>query len=205
MDLQQNTLRLGARPALIVVDMINGFTDPACPLGSDCPAVIEANQRLLAEFRSRALPVFFTTVIYRDARQARVFRQKVPALEVLQPDSHWSRLDPSMQRREDEPLIEKRWASAFFGTDLAQQLRAAKADSAVVAGLTTSGCVRATAVDALQHDFPVFVPRQAVGDRNPRAHEANLFDIQAKYGETPDLEAVLNQLQQPATQRGYTP
>ncbi|MGI9229239.1 MAG: isochorismatase family protein [Gammaproteobacteria bacterium] len=195
MDLEKKTLRLGDRPGLLIVDMIKGFTDPACPLGTDCPQVVAANKQLLAAFRAGALPIFFTTVIYRNAQQAKVFRQKVPALNVLQADSPWVEVDPALQRREDEPLLEKNWASAFFDTDLAQRLRADKVDSLVVAGLTTSGCVRATVVDALQHDFAVFVPKQAVGDRNPAAHQANLFDISAKYGEVPELEQVLAHVQ----------
>ena len=90
-----------------------------------------------------------------------------------------------------ETVIEKQWASAFFGTDLAERLAAAEVDSLVVTGLTTSGCVRATVVDALQHEYPVVVPREAVGDRNPAAHEANLFDMDAKYGDVLSLEEVL--------------
>ena len=195
MDLERKPLTLGVRPGLIVVDMINGFTDPACPLGADCPEVVAANRRLLAAFRPRGLPIFFTTVIYRDAREAAVFRRKLPALNVLRPDSTWVEIDPALQRQEGETVIEKHWASAFFDTDLARQLRDRGADSVVVTGLTTSGCVRATAVDALQHDFAVFVPRQAVGDRNPRAHEANLFDIHAKYGEVLDVDKVLAHVQ----------
>ena len=90
-----------------------------------------------------------------------------------------------------EALIEKQWASSFFGTDLAVQLKAAKADSLVVTGLTTSGCVRATVVDGLQHDYPVVVPREAVGDRNAEAHRANLHDLHAKYAEVQGLDEVL--------------
>ncbi len=194
MDLEKTALDLGRRPGLVIVDVINGFTDPECPLGSDCPAVVAANQTLLEAARNKSLPIFFTTVIYRHETQAKVFRQKLPALNVLQPDSHWVQIDPALQRRDNEIIIEKNWASAFFKTDLAAQLRTQQADTVIVTGLTTSGCVRATAVDALQHDFAVFVPRQAVGDRNPKAHEANLFDIQAKYGEVLDSHAVLEHI-----------
>ena len=93
-----------------------------------------------------------------------------------------------------EPVIEKCWASGFFKTDLDQRLRAAGADSLVVTGLTTSGYVRATAVDGLQHDYRVVIPREAVGDRNPEAHEANLFDLNAKYADVVDLAELLQQL-----------
>ena len=123
------------------------------------------------------------TVVYREREQARVFRTRLPALDVLTPDSDWVKVDPALERRDNEPLIEKQWASSFFHTDLKQQLEAADADSLVVTGLTTSGCVRATVVDGLQHDYPVFVPREAVGDRNPDAHASNLFDMHAKYAD----------------------
>ena len=183
MDLERRHLGLGLRPALILVDLINGFTDADCPLGSENSAVVAANATLLACFRCRALPVFFTTVVYSDASQARVFRGRVAALNVLRPGSHWVQVDSALTPRANEPVIEKQWASAFFGTDLHERLRATHADSLVVTGLTTSGCVRATAVDGLQHDYRVVVPREAVGDRNPAAHAANLFDLDAKYAD----------------------
>ena len=191
MDLERNHLGLGRKPALIVVDMINGFTDPACPLGCDCPEVVAANVRLLREFHSSGLPVFFTTVVFHNDEQARVFRSRINALNVLTPDSHWVELDDALEMAEGDVLVEKQWASAFHKTDLDEQLRAAGVDSLVVTGLTTSGCVRATAVDGLQYDYPVQVPREAVGDRNPDAHEANLFDLHAKYVDVVSLEECL--------------
>lgn len=194
-DLDRHSLGLGPRPALVLVDVIEGFTNPGCPLGSEADAVVGACARLLEAFRDRALPVFFTTVVYRDPERARVFRARLPALEVLSPDSDWVRVDPRVAPREEEPVIEKQWASGFFATPLGKLLAEAGADSLVVAGLTTSGCVRATAVDGLQHDYPVVVPRQAVGDRNPQAHEANLFDLNAKYADVLDLQEVLRQIE----------
>ena len=164
-NLQQNHLGLSSKPALLLVDMINGFTDPDCPLGTHCPEVITANCELLGAFRSKGLPVFFTTVVYHNDQQASVFRAKVPALNVLEPESHWVALHSRMGRLESEPLIEKQWASAFYKTDLNQQLKALSVDSLVVTGLTTSGCVRASAVDALQSNFQVVVAREAVARR----------------------------------------
>jgi maleamate amidohydrolase len=190
-DLARHSIGLGRRPALVLVDLIRGFTDPSCPLGSQCTAVVAANAQLLAAFRAGALPVFFTTVVYRRPEQARVFRQRIAALNLLTPDSPWIEVDPALGPRVDEAVIEKQWASAFFGTDLADRLRAAAADSLVVTGLTTSGCVRATVVDGLQHEYPVVVPREAVGDRNADAHRANLFDLHAKYAEVQSLTEVL--------------
>ena len=137
------------------------------------------------------LPVFFTTVVYHDKQQAVVFRTRLPALDVLQPGSHWVEIDPALAPRSGEAVVEKQWASAFFGTDLADRLREAGADSLVVTGLTTSGCVRATVVDGLQHEYPVVVPREAVGDRNPDAHEANLHDMNAKYADVLPMADVI--------------
>lgn len=191
MNLERQSLGLGLKPALIVVDMINGFTDPACPLGCECPAVVAANVILLDAFHSRDLPVYFTTVVYHDDTEAQVFRQRLPALNVLTPDSRWVAIDPRLDRKPQDALIEKRWASAFHATDLAARLRRRGVDSLVVTGLTTSGCVRATAVDGLQYDYRVVIPREAVGDRNPRAHEANLFDLNAKYADVASLEEVI--------------
>jgi nicotinamidase-related amidase len=191
MDLQRNSLGLGVKPALLLVDMINGFTDVSCPLGGDFPEVVATNAELLQLFRERGLPVFFTTVVYHSEQQARVFRNRIEALNVLQPGSHWVEVDPALQPREGETVIEKQWASAFFATDLDARLRSCGADSLVVTGLTTSGCVRATVVDGLQYDYPVVVPREAVGDRNPDAHVANLFDMNAKYADVVSLEELV--------------
>ena len=191
-DLEQNYLGLTKNPALIIVDMINGFTDPDCPLGSHCQDVVAANCELLAIFRAKGLPVFFTTVVYHDDKQATVFRAKIPALNLLQPGSHWVAVDPKMHRTDIEPLIEKQWASAFHKTDLDSQLRALGVDSLVITGLTTSGCVRASAVDGLQNNYQVVVAREAVGDRNPAAHEASLFDLGAKYADVQSVKEIVS-------------
>ena len=188
--LEQKNLGLATNPALIVVDMINGFTDPKCPLGSHCQEVVAANCELLAIFRAKGLPVFFTTVVYHDDQQATVFRAKVPALNLLQPGSHWVAVDPKMRRADSEPLIEKQWASAFHKTDLDDQLKALGVDSLVITGLTTSGCVRASAVDGLQNNYQVVVAKEAVGDRNPAAHEASLFDLGAKYTDVQSIREI---------------
>lgn len=191
-DLQRHSLGLGEHPALLLVDVIRGFTDPACPLGSEADSVVDACRQLLNVFRRKNLPVFFTTVVYRDETQARVFRQRVPALNVLEPESEWVKIDPRLSPLSDETVIEKQWASGFFKTDLACRLKAAGADSIVVGGLTTSGCVRATAVDGLQNDYRVVIAREATGDRNAAAHESNLFDLQAKYVDVLALQDVLD-------------
>ncbi len=190
-DLDRKSQGLGERPALLVVDMLNSFTDPDSPLGSEAGDVVEANRKLLCAFREKELPVVFTSVVYHDASQARVFRDRIPALDILEPGTRWVQVDPRLEPAEGEPVIEKQWASGFFKTDLDDFLRGAGADSLVVTGLTTSGCVRATAVDGLQNDFRVVIPAEAVGDRNLEVHRANLFDLNAKYADVLNLQLVI--------------
>lgn len=194
MDLDKTSVALGSRPALILVDMMLGFTDPACPLGSESDGVVAANKALLDTFRQKSLPIFFTKVVYDTPDQGMMFRAKVPALNLLQRGSQWTDINPTLAPKPGEVLIEKHYASGFFGTDLQTQLLASGADSLVVTGLTTSGCVRATSVDGLQHGWRVVIVEDAVGDRNANAHAANLHDFNAKYGDVLSLEAVMSHL-----------
>jgi len=182
---------VGERPAVVVVDLLRGFTDPACPLGAEMDTVVAATRTLLDAARAAAVPVIFTTVVYDEAneRAAAVFLRKVPALRVLRPGSEWIEVDPRLGRRDGEPVLAKAFASAFFGTPLAAML--AGHDSLVVCGASTSGCVRATVVDALQHNLAPIVPRECVGDRWASAHDASLFDIEAKYGDVMALDDVV--------------
>jgi nicotinamidase-related amidase len=184
---------LGDRPALIVVDVNVGFTDTASPLVCALDGVVEAIRRLLEEFRAARLPVVFTTVAFDEAAKqaASVFIEKIPALLTLEAGSRWVEIDPRIAPVEGEAVLVKNFASAFFGTPLASILTGAGCDSVVVTGASTSGCVRATAVDGLQHNYRVVVPREAVGDRNPDAHEANLYDLDTKYADVVSLEDVL--------------
>jgi nicotinamidase-related amidase len=188
----------GRRPALVVVDMSVGFTAPESPLRCELEDVVEAIARLLDATRAARLPVVFTTVAYDDAakEQAAVFIDKVPALLALEAGSRFVEIDPRLAPQPDEPVLTKLFASAFFRTPLASLLAAQQVDGLVVTGASTSGCVRATVVDALQHGYRVVVPREAVGDRNPAAHEANLYDIDAKYGDVLPLAGVLAHLEQ---------
>ncbi len=188
----------GRRPALLVVDVNLGFTDPRSPLVCDLEGVVAAIQRLLSETRRAGLPVVYTTVAY-DAlgkRAAKAFIDKVPALLALEVGSRWIEIDPRIAPLPHEPVLVKLFASAFFGTPLASLLAAEEVDSVIVTGASTSGCVRATAVDALQHGYRPIVPREAVGDRDPRAHEANLHDIDAKYGDVVSLDEVVARLEE---------
>jgi nicotinamidase-related amidase len=184
----------GQRPALIVIDVNVGFTDPASPLVCDLEDVVAAIARLLDESRRAGAPVVYTTVSYSegDKRTAAAFIDKVPALLTLEAGSRWVEIDPRIAPAEDEPVLNKLFASAFFGTALASFLAASGCDTLIVTGASTSGCVRATAVDALQHGYRTIVPREAVGDRNPDAHEASLYDIDTKYGDVVSRDAVIS-------------
>jgi maleamate amidohydrolase len=188
----------GQSPALIVVDMNVGFTDPASPLVCDLEDVVDTIRKLLDEARRADIPVVFTTVSYSDGdrRTAATFIDKVPALLTLEAGSRWVEIDPRIAPRPDEPVLKKLFASAFFGTPLASLLASAGCDSLIVTGASTSGCVRATVVDALQHGYRPIVPREAVGDRNPDAHEANLYDIDAKYGDVVSVDDVVAHLEE---------
>ena len=182
---------LGSKPALIVVDVVRGFTDPSCPLGSEADEVVDANVRLMNAFHDTNLPVVLTTVIYRDDQQASVFRARIPALNLLTPESEWVLFDSRLPVAPGDLQLEKRHASSFHGTELDEWLRNQEVDSVVVTGLTTSGCVRATAVDGVQNNYRVVVPREACGDRDEQAHEANLYDLNAKYADVLSLEDTL--------------
>lgn len=191
---------LGRRPALVVVDVNRGFTDPASPLVCDLDGVVDAIARLLDGFRAAQLPIAYTTVAYDEAgkQAAAVFIDKIPALLTLEAGSGWEEIDPRIAPQKAEPVLTKLWASAFFGTPFASFLTAHRCDSLVVTGASTSGCIRATVVDALQHGYRVIVPLEAVGDRNPAAHEANLYDIDTKYGDVVAVEELLGWIALPA-------
>jgi nicotinamidase-related amidase len=190
----------GRRPALLVIDVNVGFTDPASPLVCELDGVVAAIGRLLDEARRAQIPVVYTTVSYTegDKTAAAAFIEKVPALLTLEAGSRWVEIDPRVAPLPHEPVLNKLFASAFFGTALSSLLAAAGCDSVIVTGASTSGCVRATAVDALQHGYRPLVPRDAVGDRNPAAHEASLYDIDAKYGEVVSLDDAIGHLEEVA-------
>jgi maleamate amidohydrolase len=192
----------GRRPALVVIDMTLGFTDPESPLACDLEDPISEIQKLLSAARRAEIPIVFTTVAYRESdKLTAAFLDKVPALLTLQAGTRWTEIDPRISPEETEPVLNKLFASGFFGTGLSSLLTAAGTDTLIITGASTSGCVRATAVDALQYGFRPVVPSEAVGDRNPDAHEANLYDIDAKYGDVVPVQKVIDQLEVVATAR----
>ncbi len=185
----------GRSPVLLIVDFINGFTDPATPLGGDFAWQINATRQLQDSFRRASLPIFYTTIAYnRDLRDGGLFVKKVPSLAILQKGSPLVEVDQRIRPLPGERVVEKKYASAFFGTDLDSDLRALGVDTVVMVGCTTSGCIRASAIDSLQYGFHTIVVREAVGDRAAGPHEANLFDIDAKYADVLPLAEVLEYL-----------
>ncbi len=190
-DLSRRNIGLGHNPGLIIVDMSLGFTQPESPLGGRFDSVVESVVRLIQAFRLRGLPLVYTTVVYDRDEDASVFRARLPSLNILKRGSAWVEIDPRLAPTADDLLVEKHYPSAFLGTNIDQYLRAEGVDSLVVVGLTTSGCVRATAVDALSHNYPTVVVSEAVGDRNLEAHAANLHDLHAKYVDVLSLAETL--------------
>lgn len=184
----------GRRPAVVVVDFIEGFTNPESQLACDTGDAVAATRSLLDAAREAQVPVFFTTVAYDDddLERAAMFVAKAPALATLRPGSRWVEVDARLGRRADEPVLVKLFASAFFGTQLDDLLRRADCDTVIVTGASTSGCVRATAVDALQYGYRVLIPRDAVADRAVDAHNASLLDIDAKYGDVVSVEDAIS-------------
>lgn len=178
-------LLFGERPALLVVDVVVAYLTPGSPLYDPAfEAALASNERLVAAARAAGMPVIFTNVVYQPGgADGGLFYAKVPALAAFQRGSPMGEFPETLQPLPSETIVSKQYASAFFGTSLASTLSANRIDSLLITGFSTSGCVRATALDALQHGFVPFVVREACGDRHAAPHEANLFDLQAKYAE----------------------
>jgi nicotinamidase-related amidase len=193
----------GERPALLVIDMLKAFTDPAMMLGADLESQIEAITPLLAAAHERSVPVIFSTVMYEDAdfKDAGIWALKQKGVTTLRAGTEAVEVDPRLDARKTDTLLVKKYASCFFGTDLVSRLLARRVDTLILTGCTTSGCVRATAVDACQTGFRPMVVREAVGDRSVAAHEQSLFDLDAKYADVISRDAALGYLATIAPER----
>jgi nicotinamidase-related amidase len=190
----------GSRPAVLIVDVTNGFTDPQSPVGADLTEVIGEINRLLGVAREAEMPVIFTSIAYDDPDvEGGHWVRKIPALRVLRRGTSAVEVDPRLNRRPNEPVIFKCYTSSFFGTHLQTLLQHLGVDTLVVCGCSTSGCIRATACDAVQLGFRCIVPETAVGDRAEAPHRANLFDIDSKYADVLPLPHVLEELQRIAS------
>ncbi|NQV56070.1 MAG: isochorismatase family protein [Rhodospirillales bacterium] len=186
----------GNKPALIIIDIINAFSNPDMPLGAPLDDQIKAIGPLLDTAHERDIPVFFSTVAYEygDLRDAGLWGLKMKGTETLMAGTPNVEVDSRLEVRPADTLLKKKYASCFFGTDLGSQLSARNIDTLIVTGCTTSGCVRATAVDAVQSGFRPIVVRQAVGDRSKAAHDQSLFDLDAKYADVVEAEDALSYL-----------
>ena len=178
-------LPFGERPALLIVDVVVAYLTPGSPLyASAFEEALASNVRLLAAARRAGVPVIFTNVVYQPGgRDGGLFYRKVPALASFQRGSAMGAFPDALQPGAEDVVVSKKYASSFFGTSLAPTLTALGVDTLLITGFSTSGCVRATALDALQHGFAPFVVREACGDRHAAPHEASLFDLQAKDAE----------------------
>jgi maleamate amidohydrolase len=183
----------GKRPALLVVDFCRAYTESAGPYAlPDIQPVIQANSDLIEAMRAMALPVIFTEVKYiADMSNAGYFYAKVPGVATFAEgvEGGWGEL--TIPPKPQDLVVAKQYASAFFGTSLASTLHAAGVDTVVITGVSTSGCVRATATDALNHGFRPNVVRQACADRSDALHNNNLVDLDAKYADVIDLDEAL--------------
>lgn len=185
----------GARPGLVVVDFINAFNDPDMFGGGSIQSAIDHTEELLAAARHHDLPIAFTTHSYaKDGSDDGIFNLKSPGLRKLAPGSHATAVVDQLAPRPGERVVRKFYPSGFFATDLAGWLALKAVDTAIVAGCTTSGCVRATVVDAMGHGFRPIVPRECSGDRAEGPHEANLFDMDQKYADVMALSDVTGAL-----------
>ncbi len=203
-NLQQNysgvfdgRIGFGKKPAVLVVDFILAYTTPGAALYAD--GVVQAvgeTVALLDRARAKGIPVIYTKVLYHpNGADGGIFVQKVPVLRTMIPGEPLAEIVPELSPAENDVILVKQYASAFFGTSLAAMLTAQGVDTIILTGCSTSGCVRATAVDGMQYGFRVIVPRECVGDRHPAPHEANLFDIHSKYGDVVGKGEVLEYLE----------
>ncbi len=187
-----NRIGFGRKSALLIVDFTVGFNDPKIFGGGNIDTAVKRTVGLLDAFRRRSLPIAYTRVVYADdGSDAGVFGRKVPSLLILTERHPAGQIVPELAPLENELMVRKTQASAFFGTGLAPWLVQRGVDTLVVAGCTTSGCVRASVVDAIAHNFRPMVARDCVGDRALGPHEANLFDMQQKYADVLERDEIV--------------
>lgn len=195
-----NRLGFGKRPALVLVDFVMAYLDPGSPLYAGVEAELAVAERLLAAARKAEIPVIFTRVEYTPGgADGGYFYKKISSLKNLDRGNPLGDFPPSLQPASDEIIVVKQYASAFFGTSMAATLNSMNCDTAIITGLTTSGCVRATALDALQSGFIPIVVADACGDRDERVQQANLFDLAAKYADVVQSPEVLDYLTGPGS------
>lgn len=175
----------GERPAIIVIDFIRAYTTKGAPFfGQGVVDAVDHSVPLLAAARSEKVPIIYTKVLYHPSgMDGGLFVKKVPALRTLVAGEPLAEIDPKITPHPEDLVIVKNYPSCFFGTTLQSTLMGLGVDTLILIGCSTSGCVRAAAIDAIQYGYRVVVPRECAGDRHDAPHDANLFDINAKYGD----------------------
>lgn len=201
----RNAVGTGQKPAVVVIDFSNAFTRGASDFpGGDFAPETAQTKRLLEAARQRDVPIFYTTIAYADPeKESGFWGKKVPWLSRCKLGSDAVAIDSVLDPRPNEAVIVKKFPSAFFETDLQKRLHALGVDTIVLAGCTTSVCVRATAVDAMQHHFHTLVAAEAVGDFDPGLHAVHLRDLDARYADVMPVDDILNyfhSLPRPAAQ-----
>jgi maleamate amidohydrolase len=186
-------LGYGKRPAVIVVDFVLAYTTPGAPFyGQGVVDAVTQSVALLDAARAAGIPVIYTQVVYHPGgADGGLFFRKVPALELFVKGGPLGEIDPRVAPHPADMVVTKQYPSCFFGTSLATTLKTQGVDTVVLIGCSTSGCVRATAVDGIQNGYRVVVPRECVGDRHDAPHDASLFDINAKYGDVRPRDEVI--------------
>lgn len=186
----------GRKPLLLVIDMTRAFTEPGRALGSDATETVKAVNTLVGSAREGGLSIIFTRVAYEqpDLSDAGLWASKIGSLGDLINGAEGVKMDLRLDFRETDQVLTKKYASCFFGTDLGSRLVSAGVDTLVIAGLSTSGCIRATAVDAIQLGFRPIVVEDAVADRWKEAHDQSLADLRAKYADLERVDTVFPKL-----------
>ena len=186
-------LEPGRRPALLLIDFCQAYFQPASPLYAGVEAALASALRVRAAARAARVPVILTQVVVTPGGfDGGIFRRKAPVTACFERGHPLGAFPTSLTPEPDELIVTKQYPSAFFGTSLASTLTAAGVDTVLLTGLTTSGCVRATCVDTMSHGFIPLVVRDACGDRAAAPHEANLYDMSAKYAEVVDETYAIN-------------
>ncbi len=189
-------LGFGTSPAVLVIDMMNAFTNPNLPLGTNLEREIQSINQVLGIAHDKEVPVYFTIVAYTDENltDAGLWYRKMSSLDTLRAGTEGVKIDSRINFKSHDSFILKKYASAFFGTDLISRLNSKHIDTLILTGCTTSGCIRATAVDSIQNGYIPIIVEEAVADRIAQAHQQSLMDLQLKYADVKSLNEVLNYL-----------
>ncbi|PPR77349.1 MAG: Maleamate amidohydrolase [Alphaproteobacteria bacterium MarineAlpha2_Bin1] len=188
-------LGFGNKPALILVDFVKAYFDPKSPLYASVEENLESAIRILEQARLVKIPIIYTNVVFQKGGwNGGMFIEKVPTLHIMEEGGELGKWGGDLKPLDNELVISKQYPSAFFGTTLASSLNAANIDTLIITGVTTSGCIRATCIDTVSHGFRPIIVEEAVGDRDERPHKANLFDMNAKYGDVVTEKEVIEYL-----------